>query len=1406
MTSMDFDWHSLMVDSNARSGHPSPITSLQQQSGGFHDSFQHSQETLGASSSSHSQPLPRLKRPASSTSPLPSIASSPGPPRQHSSPPRQARMIEKRSRNKRAQMDIKVLYTLDSHPNSTLVASLGRLASVQIVSLKKKGSNEKGRTHFGKVTLKTCLSAICMASPELMIDRKQDYILYAIDPIESYRASQKGDSLDSASTSASTDIASEKGKEAASSAFVVGKGFFTWALAEQGEGQSLVHGRVRAEYDDEDDEDEEEDRCSSGEEGSDFQGKILEITLRLKAASSTSRDQYFDRVKLFQSTAVPEEVIDSNASVLDRETQKKPLKRKGSGRDIPQSASSPVTALERDPSKQSAAIANAPGHQQQLLHLLQALQAQAVSPTLPPGNSTTGEVSAPPLPTTISANQTKESHSLSVPSKNHPPRSEAVSNLIRTLTAASPSANTERSPRPEGVSKGTPNDSAGSPILGGLTPGYEVDYLSGPSPAANIKASVPMESSTSIEVKNEAGADHQDTITSMEARIQSRSIGSNRSKQCCYNCGIRSQRSWRHLVLTNETKISFKEGSEVYDHGKRFHRACNACGLYFNKYSGVSRPEHVWREALRLKRELHQRESEKKHGRKCGCSKLEDEMYAEGWEDCTLERGKKGELSALARTKQISRTLSDACERDITRRMSFCGEFDSDQETETVAGSAPAKRVDNFETARLKDWVKDSEGNWRTKRSILENPTNRKAGRPKGIKTGKGAGRPRDRDRQVPGKSVKAPSMLPTAHEGQDARTVGSAQKLQAMTASSPGGVFRSSKMQEGEPTKAASLQSLLAQSSPVRSSHSLHHQQQQSAKTPGSTFNRARYGAPTYLLDSSPATAFQTVLNEAETDWNALCGLSPRRSPRKNPHGTHSGLNPYASLIVASPTTTSRKEGAATHAMTGGDPVDLLKLTSSSPLTRSRVKSGQYQMEDVWFSSESFGFGGSVDGGKNRKATTTGSSALTSPASPSPSPAHVQGRGVKRKMNGEEEHERHQLQPGQRTLQRGKDVTSSQAPLSTEKARKAARQARQAAAVGVTSEAGNGMDAAAAAGPFMGVADTNRSHGLEEHDLDEAGVGSPTLGRSLRMSQKSSMPLSGELHSFTLDQSPSRVESMLDFDQDWTRSSSLRELFPTPSPVKQWNHNTNSPSNAGLWQSPTSWTVKSCISPLKPTTANIAGGKAEEKAETIPEQQQHQQQQQQQQQSSALAPLDLNQHQLVRRKPLPATVEDASSSVNSVSSTPMEEEDDYVEEGEEGGNVNLMDLFEDPYGLLAASGIGLHNDAQPGLSMEDFESIELFKGVDFTQQLDFFTQMGSHGVAAHLNPAQGSSSSLKIEGKDAIAATTTHNNGTSSQNSITDFAELLKDPAMQSILATMQLSPSKQAKQKPATTATPGE
>ena len=67
-------------------------------------------------------------------------------------------------------------------------------------------------------------------------------------------------------------------------------------------------------------------------------------------------------------------------------------------------------------------------------------------------------------------------------------------------------------------------------------------------------------------------------------------------------------------------------------------------------------------------------------------------------------------------------------------------------------------------------------------------------------------------------------------------------------------------------------------------------------------------YRVPPYLMNSSPGTVMTTLMSEADLDFEEMqmrgvrTPQSPsplRRSPRKRPHGTHSGVNPYATAAA---------------------------------------------------------------------------------------------------------------------------------------------------------------------------------------------------------------------------------------------------------------------------------------------------------------------------------------------------------------------------------------------------------------------------------------------------------------------------------------------------------------------------
>lgn len=118
-----------------------------------------------------------------------------------------------------------------------------------------------------------------------------------------------------------------------------------------------------------------------------------------------------------------------------------------------------------------------------------------------------------------------------------------------------------------------------------------------------------------------------------------------------------------------------------------------------------------------------------------------------------------------------------------------------------------------------------------------------------------------------------------------------------------------------------------------------------------------------------------------------------------------------------------------------------------------------------------------------------------------------------------------------------------------------------------------------------------------------------------------------------------------------------------------------------------------------------------------------------------------------VARKPLPATVEDAPSS--SGGDSPYDDDDYMDQEPSPAESGGLFEGFEDPYGLLAASGIGLNptntnastNQTGINVSSDTFrEAIELYASREFGTQLRDFTQNGGTGIAAHINPnASGS-------------------------------------------------------------------
>lgn len=1180
----------------------------------------------------------------------------------------------------------------------------------------------KGSESFAVLTPTRCI--LPSNSPELVMDSHRDYVLYASDPIESFRAAQRQASGSAGSRNAGTSPSKSHTPHPA--AFMVGKGFLSRALAEGEDGLSFVHGRVKSEYSDDEEDDEHDDEAGEDDEGS-LGGKVLEVSLRFKEAPVSTRERYDSRVKVLQ---------DANPSFVANSTLDQ-----ARNDDDPTHESAKNLAEDRSNSQTSSP-------QEQLLQLLQALQAQTQASEANKG-----------LSRDAGTNPEHLSKKLDIANSSLPPDAspDMLSHLLKTLSAPpqasvhtpTESASSEKVAwpgssmrqsveHPGSASRGRallqsraplPQSDAESPILGGLTPGYEVDYLStGPSPTYSASATpFPAKANSTDQSKQKDKASEKPKPRPCD---NAKPVGAHRHKQCCYNCGVSSQSSWRHLRLPDESVARFKEGSSIIDHGKRLYRACNACGLYFIKYHGVSRPEHVWRESQKKNR------MKKLNGTASGGSS-KAESAAES--DAADDEGPSSTTS-FNRRNGMSRTLSEACARD-SERISQTADSKPAAKNNTqqdprhdftdasisdiirVRRSLPARKTLDFESARMKDLVLDGDGNWRTKRSILENPAGRRPGRPKGIKTGKGLGRTR----------------VELNLQKKEAERKAREAKLQAAAgpATSPAAPKRPAKEPAQRPTVAAS--------SPVRPSIAnfsyLH------SKTPLSG-GKMRYGAPSYLLDSSPATAFQTVMDEADTDWKALFGLSPRRSPRKNPGGVHAQVNPYASMASTSPI---RKPAS------GMEPSALFNMASSSPLTRSRVRSGHFD----------WAFTSSDDAADPQKRVV--SSAITSPASPSPS----------RSRNGSDKRRQSTM-----TMQ------LEAGPAAVVQERAAKRQKSQ-------------EDTSLGAGAFLCLGEAATSLQAEQ-DEDDGAPGSPTLGRSRRLDKKKrdghiskaapSPATSATAHCDKASSAPG-----LDFSNDWTRSVSMRELFPTPSPGKKW---ARSPSHA-VWESPTAWALRDPTpSPVKQQSSKADAMHGGSKTKAIDESSQMQgvSQESVREGSNPAKCQELQvpgpSQQLVRRKPLPATVEDASpSEISNRSPTDDDDEDDGDDEcalqinpHDSTSLSTLMELFEDPYGLLKASGLGLQSKTQvtgssspakrlegrasddtamalasssggtqstSQMSADHFAQIELFKSFDFAQQLDFFTENGSNGVAAHVEPSTATASTiqplhapLKLEGK----------------------------------------------------------
>lgn len=218
-----------------------------------------------------------------------------------------------------------------------MIARVGKRVPVRIA--RKHGTN----TVLGRASLKTCLSAICLASPELLLDRSNDYIVYAVDPEES--APRSSTSSPQKATPSSAPV-------------FVGKGFFSGGIAEPGDGTSYVTGYVRLET--------RTSSAFSSDEEETSSTEYLEIVLRMKEASHGGREQYQHRLRGIAAATVPSPQPPASAPTPT------------AAPDVPTKAqNAPVLSNGNEPRPSQPPIAAEPASSPsgQVLQVLQAMQA-----------------------------------------------------------------------------------------------------------------------------------------------------------------------------------------------------------------------------------------------------------------------------------------------------------------------------------------------------------------------------------------------------------------------------------------------------------------------------------------------------------------------------------------------------------------------------------------------------------------------------------------------------------------------------------------------------------------------------------------------------------------------------------------------------------------------------------------------------------------------------------------------------------------------------------------------------------------------------------------------------------------------------------------------------------------------
>ncbi|CAO1624669.1 unnamed protein product [Parajaminaea phylloscopi] len=1248
--------------------------------------------------------------------------------------------MRRRAPLERRTMEVRVWYTLDSSPHRMLAPG-GRPITVELLpelrprntssTVDVKGKSVERPPRFAKVTLKTCLSAICISSPELILDRQRDYILYVVDPEETYKSSVRrarqqtqsrdgraadADSRSPSSSSSSSyrpsSSADHHAPHESRDAVFVGRGFFGWILEEEGDGNTVVLGKVSS------GDDRGRTRMGSWEGGSyeddDFEDdraedEYLDVEIRMKETESQSREQYFAMLRQFGSgprSAKAETGSSSTAGSHAGKSRASQVTSDGnraakSGPTFARSASAPrprYPASMSSPGKSSSAAGppNSSTPQQtqalQVLQLLQSLQAQQQQQQ---------QQQLVPAATQSDSTRPSTAEALPVSAVEALFKMAGFSASAATSVSSVNAAGLTRSasaPKPDLASgPGTPLRGQADSAQQALIDVFKAAGLPLPSHVVDPPTQEQATKSTSQQpVKGSS---------SRTASLHTKAAASEKAETTmqCYNCGVRgdSKSTWRLVVLpdglkvehpasfecdpTRETQdlnqqdLSVDAAGHATANGRSSWRACNRCGLFWAKWK-KSRPEKIERGKTISSATSQSGKKRRRIDASARGTPLDDE-------DADDPRGE------------------DDDERDEIEDSSPNGNGGSSHPTQKAS-----KRIRRANPMQL---VKDKHGQWRSKRSVQENPEGRRPGRPPGCKTGEGQGKSRGAKRKVAQADTgsEPPGTTPTVSTTQSARSpvnsaISSHHAHVPYAQSSPVRGVAASSGRHFPWT--ASLRNN-AGGPPVGVANTT----ASANLTPGSlTPNRraVRYGAPSHLLTSSPATALDALLSDGDFSFDfdsatSAAGLgrpnvtqsSPvRRSPRKNPSGTREGCNPYASYASCSGSprmagkdgngsnaaalfdtdfftaftnfkspgsdaVTAKRSSPPSDSSPSGDPSTAAETDTSAAWTRSRQRHhGAAQSSSMMTS-------------------------LTSPASPSPTSSL---RSVRRGALGK------------------------------------ASSARRSNAL---------MDSSSPARQALGAGDEEEGDEEEEEEGD-----SPSRARKQRLNSQRSASICPASPSLGQKRKRDVASSAVGSASKTTRAefANETEMKLTKGPVSSPTASRGGMSrNATPLKPSTAANGLGAASAVKGTAKSPVNGVATPAARTsggTPR-------------SSALQP---------HRKPLPATVEDAPSS--SAGSSPVDY--DGLSPYDHGTVESLFDMLEDPYGLLEANGIGLAGVAsgsQGGnsgaFSMEQFDSVQLHDRLQFGSHYRTFTEEGGKGVAAFALPGLAAGSDgVKADGSDS--------------------------------------------------------